>query len=230
MTQLTRKAKISEIFSSIQGEGVYQGIAQIFVRFYGCNLNCDYCDTKLTNFEKYSGLELYNLIHSYKGNFHSVCLTGGEPLLQADFLEDFLKFLKLHNKTIYLETNGTLFEELNRIIDNIDIVAMDFKLPSASQGNRFWDAHKDFLNVAKQKDLFVKIVITKSTKKEELDKAIDLLSGLNYKDKVRLVLQPNFFETDKFLINRISKFQSQCLREIKDVRIIPQMHKILRVK
>lgn len=229
MTRLTKSAKISEIFTSLQGEGIYQGLPQVFVRFYGCNLNCDYCDTKLNHFEKYSALELYNLIASFKAPYHSLCLTGGEPLLQIDFLEEFLKFTRLRDIKVYLETNGVLFKELSRIIDDIDIVALDFKLPSANQGNQFWQAHEKFLKISAKKDFFVKIVVAKSTKNEEIEKAIDLLSGLNYKDKVRLVLQPNFFELDKPLMCKLSEFQSQCLERLKDVRIVPQMHKYLKI-
>jgi organic radical activating enzyme len=229
MTQLSKKAKISEVFSSIQGEGVYQGIRQVFVRFYGCNLNCDYCDTKLTHFDKYSALELYNLLSSFK-NYHSACLTGGEPLLQTDFLEEFLKFIKLHNIAVYLETNGTLFKELTRIIDYIDIVAMDFKLPSSNQGRNFWESHRKFMQIAAKKDFLVKIVIAKNTKNEEIDKAIDLLSEFNYKDRIKLVLQPNYFELDRKLMDKVSGFQIQCLERVKDVRIVPQMHKLLKIK
>lgn len=43
---MTNKTKIREIFTSIQGEGLYIGVKQLFIRFCGCNLKCDYCDTQ----------------------------------------------------------------------------------------------------------------------------------------------------------------------------------------
>ena len=86
-------AKIYEVFNSIQGEGLYVGERQIFIRFAGCNLSCQYCDTP----QKESGcVELEQLIgqvkelNKPKGAVDAICLTGGEPLLQVDFIKNFL--------------------------------------------------------------------------------------------------------------------------------------------
>ncbi len=224
------KAKISEVFSSLQGEGIYVGLPQVFIRFFGCNLNCDYCDTKLKQFELYSPDKLSRLLGSFKNRHHSLCLTGGEPLLQIGFLEEFLKITRKKNTAIYLETNGTLFKELKQVIDKIDIIAMDLKLPSSNQGRAFWGSHEKFLKIAAKKDFFVKIVITKASKKEELEKAIGLLSGFNHKNKIRLALQPNSFELGNDLMRKILEFQNNALRYFRDVRIVPQVHKLLRIK
>ena len=91
-------ADIIEIFSSIQGEGIFLGAKQIFVRFKRCNMACAYCDEELDRKAKrYSPLELMKevkLLESARGPHHSVSLTGGEPLLYAEFLKSFLKILK----------------------------------------------------------------------------------------------------------------------------------------
>ena len=50
---MTNKTKVREIFTSIQGEGPYVGVKQLFVRFCGCNLRCDYCDTDVSTNEEY---------------------------------------------------------------------------------------------------------------------------------------------------------------------------------
>ncbi len=55
------QAKISEIFKSIQGEGPYQGINQVFVRFFGCNLCCRFCDTKPNSFALKDTQELLSI-------------------------------------------------------------------------------------------------------------------------------------------------------------------------
>ncbi|MCM8763078.1 MAG: 7-carboxy-7-deazaguanine synthase QueE, partial [Candidatus Omnitrophica bacterium] len=77
------QAKIAEIFKSIQGEGIYQGREQVFVRFYGCNLKCQFCDTPLTHYEELRPEELLNRINIFGVDYHSLSLTGGEPLLQS---------------------------------------------------------------------------------------------------------------------------------------------------
>ena len=85
---MAEKAKISDIFKSIQGEGLYQGEEQLFVRLYGCNLQCKYCDTRLDYYEEKTVDELISLLDSdaFSG-VQSVALTGGEPLLQPEFIK-----------------------------------------------------------------------------------------------------------------------------------------------
>ena len=85
-------AKILEIFPSIQGEGKYVGVAQVFVRFFECSMHCSWCDTPNSigdgkrEFKEYFSSELFDTINPLLPGCHSVSLTGGEPLLQKDFL------------------------------------------------------------------------------------------------------------------------------------------------
>ena len=143
------KIKVEEIFTSIQGEGPYIGTKQVFVRLCGCNLNCNYCDTQTStpNAREYTVEELANKINAEK-NVHSVSFTGGEPLLHTEFLA---KLFPKINAPIYLETNTTLPDQLNKVIDMIDIIAADIKLPSASGICKF-EEHKNFLNICKAKN------------------------------------------------------------------------------
>jgi len=100
------KYKIAEIFTSIQGEGLYTGTPVTFLRFAGCNLKCPWCDTdhsvklELTAEEIREELErLYRL-----SGIRRVVCTGGEPLLQMDIT--LLK--KMSGFHIHVETNGTI--------------------------------------------------------------------------------------------------------------------------
>ncbi len=222
------KAKIAEIFESIQGEGLYAGVRQVFVRFFGCNLKCRFCDTKLNYYDKYTSLDLFNKIIKTSRGFHSVSFTGGEPLLHKDFLKEILRLLKNQGIATYLETNGTLPREFSEVKDDVDIVSMDIKLPTSTRDRGYWKEHRDFLSQAKDKNTFIKIVVCDSTKKEDLKKALDMISKIN--SKIPVILQPNSFELTKSLLNKIVELQGFCFGHLKDVRIMPQLHKMAGVK
>jgi len=224
-----KKAKVADIFYSLQGEGIYAGKHQVFVRFYGCRQACNFCDTPLSAYDKYTPIELYHRLKEFTQDYHSVCLTGGEPLLQVDFLKEFLRLLKYDGIRTYLETNGILVDELNDLIDDIDIVAMDFKLPSSAKMPDYWPEHRKFLKTALSKEVFVKMVICSSTEVSDLDKAIDIIIKARAK-KIPVILQPNFFELGKELLAKTRSFQKHSLKRLKNVQVIPQLHKITGVR
>ncbi len=227
------KAEITEIFSSVQGEGLYLGVKQIFVRFKRCNLKCTYCDVPpdLPSIE-YSVSGLMDEIRACEakdGPHHSVSLTGGEPLLYADFLQEFLRVLKGGGIKVYLETNGTLPQELAKVIDLVDIIAMDFKLPSSTLEGSCWSAHGEFLKVACEKEVFVKMVLTGRTTEEDVGKAIALVKAAD--KAVPLILQPVHSERDAVPVDRLFSFLTLASQKgLKSVRVVPQVHKIVGVR
>ncbi len=222
------KGKICEIFESIQGEGVFFGEWQLFIRFYGCNLNCKFCDTKLEKFREYKVEELLAELKNFKGKYHAVSFTGGEPLLQKEFLKQLLPRTHRSGLKNYLETNGTLPEPLREVIDEVDIVAMDIKLPSSTGLPAYWDAHRAFLALASQKDVFIKIVVCSSTVESDMAAALKLIKESSRPPA--LVLQPDSFEGYALLRKKIEKFRHLCKREGFNVRVIPQMHKLMGVR
>lgn len=222
------KGRISEIFESIQGEGLYFGERQLFVRFYGCNLKCGFCDTRSADFKEYEPQELFNEIKRYAWYCHSISFTGGEPLLQKDFLKEILALSRNAGFRTYLETNGTLTDELNEVIDYLDIISMDIKLPSSTGDLDYWESHDRFAQLASQKELLVKIIICKSTCSDDFKKAVNLMS--EYKDKVVMVLQPNTYEIGAALYNKLDEFKGICQQEEFVSCVIPQMHKVMSIK
>ena len=221
---MQNKVLIKEIFDSIQGEGPYIGVNQLFIRFSSCNLNCAYCDTDFkTDLKEYTVKDLICEINKYE-NIHSVSLTGGEPLIEKDFLSELLKKV---NKKIYLETNGTLYENLEKVIDYIDIVSMDIKLPSTTNMKPQWDSHAKFIEIAKEKELFFKVVFDTNMTEEEINKTINLAEKYN----ILIVLQPKM---DGEYLNLTSEFISDTyyrfLNKYQNVRLIPQVHKFLNVR
>lgn len=227
-------ANIHEIFVSIQGEGIFSGKRQVFVRFFGCNLKCVYCDTaqKPNEILWYSKDELFSAvsIKAAPESVHSVSLTGGEPLLQADFLKDFLPKLKQAGYKIYLETNGTMPQELAKIIDFVDIVAMDIKLPSSTGNAGLWRQNLEFLKIAMTRQVFVKIVVTGRTTAADLNKAVSLIAEQD--PHIALVLQPVTPQPDVKAINpeMLERFNSIASEHLRIVKVIPQMHKLYGVK
>ena len=97
--------KINEIFYSLQGEGFHSGTPAVFVRFSGCNLHCEFCDTQHQHGMMMSMQEIVDEVNKYPGA-PLLVLTGGEPALYID--EAFVAALKAATgKFITIETNGT---------------------------------------------------------------------------------------------------------------------------
>lgn len=223
------KGRVAEVFESIQGEGLYLGERQLFVRFFGCNLDgCQFCDTRLDYFKEYEPQELLGELTSY-GDTHSfISFTGGEPLLQKDFLKEISKLTQKHGFKNYLETNGTLPEALEEIIDYLDIVAMDLKLPSSTALSAFWDIHRKFLEVASKKEVFLKTVICQSTQEADLKEALSLIKEINR--YAILILQPNSFEDYRRIEKKLTDFKDICIKDGITSCIIPQIHKVVRIR
>jgi len=230
------KAHILEIFSSVQGEGPFMGIKQIFVKFADCNMKCKFCDLERNfppkEFSIEKLLSIIKQISENSGDHHSISLTGGEPLLSKDFLKSFLPKLKEREAglKVYLETNSTLSDSLKEIIDYVDIVAMDFKLPSSTGDKDYWERHKEFLNIARKKNCFIKAVITNETNNADIKKAIGIIRDVD--KALLLVLQPVWPVKDVERTKSSLLFDYLFLAEkkLENVRIMPQMHKVLRVK
>ena len=221
-----KEAKISEIFVSLQGEGIYAGVKQVFVRFYGCNISCTFCDTKIDSYKTFTGDALMSKILRYEEPFHSISLTGGEPLFQANFIKEFLEeYNKFYRKRIYLETNGVLHQELSKVINYVDTIAMDFKLPSSTKGKSHWEEHRKFLEIAAEKEVFTKAVITPDTTAEDIAQMADIVKKIN--PAIPIVLQPVFTPkaADRTSESSLERFRRILEGSSKRVEIIPQMHK-----
>ena len=124
----TKSLEVSELFYSIQGESTFAGLPCVFIRLSGCNLRCAYCDSRYAVEEqgRTVGLdEILSFVAAYPGV--AVEITGGEPLLQPT-VQDLIKKLLAHGRTVLIETNGSL--------DIADIplaatVIMDIKCPDS---------------------------------------------------------------------------------------------------
>ncbi len=209
------------------------GVAQVFIRFFGCSLACKICDTPYAkapsgDFTEYTAGELLSEVRRLLSGIHSVSLSGGEPLEQADFLKEFLPLLKKQKTHTYLETNGVLPGELKKVLRFIDIISMDIKLPTATGQKPFWREHEKFLKAAQAKDVFIKTIITLDTDFDEIARAAKLASKVNR--GIVFILQPNHFELSQQLLLGCQKAQMIARKYLNDVRIIPQVHKLLGIR
>jgi len=222
---------VSEVFTSVQGEGIKVGQRMSFVRLFGCNLSCNYCDTPV-NQKKRGALIVGNKIFQNPVTIdmlmefidaREVSMTGGEPLLQVDFVGALCDRLHGKGKSVYLETNGTLSSELKKIIRKIEWISLDFKIPTATGRPGMWSEHEKCLQTATQKKVFVKMVINENVLPREIDKVCAVIEKIDR--KVPLVIQPVY----GCVIPNILEIQKKALRRLTDVRIIPQIHKCMKL-
>lgn len=230
----------------MQGEGKYLGCRQIFVRLADCNLNCAYCDTDCRRADyckvetaagsatfrdvknPLDSAQVAEVIKEFSdaAPTQAISFTGGEPLLHWQFIRDVACAVDGLGLKIFLETNGTLYAELVNVLDAIDIISMDIKLPSVI-GRRLFDVHEKFLRAAQDKDIYVKIVVTGETTQEEFLSAIETVANVDA--NILTILQPvtPVKQICAVSAEKILAFQAAALRRLKDVRIIPQTHKLI---
>jgi organic radical activating enzyme len=256
------EVSLVEVFVSAQGEGPEVGRTTVFVRFGGCDLRCRWCDSPGTwrvspgfrveqapgseDFEEHANpANLSWLLDQIDGLAPTpstwVSLTGGEPLLQPAAVEVLARGLADRGRRVYLETHGLHKEALERCVDFVDLVSMDWKLASDVQpgpdmewprGLDFHAAHAAFLDVARRGAgaVYVKLVLTTSTQVDEFDAMLDCLASVSR--DVPLVLQPvtpvrgvaSVPEPGKLL-----QWLARAEARLSDVRLIPQTHPIYGV-
>ena len=233
---------VIEIFSSIQGEGVYVGYRQAFLRLEDCNLHCRYCDTahergthpfcsvqidvdgpafrSVPNPLSAKAAAAYIAGYTHALPHQAVSLTGGEPLLHPAYIRTLASFL---TTPLLLETNGTLPEALADVLPVVDIVSMDLKLPALT-GRGTWKEHQAFLRLARQKEVYVKIVVGGESPLAELERAFTLVSGED--PGIPVILQPvtPFGDVPAPAPEFLLQAQRQALKVLRNVRVIPQTH------
>ena len=206
--------KISEIFYSIEGEGIEIGRPEIFIRLTGCNLRCIWCDTKyaLENGKEMSIEEILQEVGKYPCK--SVSITGGEPLLQKRELLELVRQLKALDYWIQINTNGTIFDE--EIFGLVDLISMDCKCPSS-----WMESDHDILR--RTKELFdsktqFKFVISDEEDYEYAKKIVTSLDASN------VVFQPEW-NSKKFTGELVDLVK----RDNLNVRVILQQQKMIWV-
>ena len=249
---LSEPAHLKEIFSSVQGEGVLVGRRQIFIRFSECNLDCRYCDEdnhshpdcaiestpgsgKFVAVPQDKAMEsLGALVADWKvllpSAHHSISITGGEPLLHADTLSRVVPQLR-KMLPIHLETNGTMYLALERLFHLFDYISMDIKLPSTSGcTGDLWELHRNFLEVASCTAVSVKVVVSGDTPIAEIDRTALIIRGV--RPNIPLIIQPLTGSDGRVAVTSVQllRMQEAAASHVPDVRVIPQLHKMMGVR
>jgi 7-carboxy-7-deazaguanine synthase len=128
--------RVNEIFWSLQGEGVNSGLPTMFIRLQGCNLHCDWCDTKYaltkTGGEELTPEQIMEKVLNVKTlpmNKRWACITGGEPLTQSRELRKLVSHLVANFYYTEIETNGS--KHRPRWYRDVECWVTDMKCPSS---------------------------------------------------------------------------------------------------
>ena len=126
------KIELDSIFTSIQGEGLNAGIPMTFIRLWGCNLNCSFCDTVLSDKPTITSPgKILSTVNEIRGENPNICITGGEPFHQPKQVYSLITTIlsSAPDAKIYLETNGTISHPLvPLILRMVDYVSFSPKM------------------------------------------------------------------------------------------------------
>ncbi len=230
----TAAAPVHEIFCSRQGEGLYCGRRQVFLRFAGCNLNCSYCDEpaarSLPSFMMTTAEAAAEVVkQARRGRARIVSLTGGEPLLHWRFIKELAPLLKKAGLALHLETNGTLYRELGEVAGLMTAVAMDIKVPSSGGHRPFWSAHRRFLAVAPRKT-FIKAVLTSSFAMREFRLAVGLAAAAC--PGIPFFIQPATRKKNSRppAARPLREAEAIARARLSRVKVLPQQHPLWGIK
>jgi 7-carboxy-7-deazaguanine synthase len=218
--------KISELFSSIQGEGKLVGVPSVFVRASGCNLRCTWCDTPYASWDPEGEEQSVEQIASDVAAFGAkhVDVTGGEPMIMPDVVA-LCDALKPAGHHITIETAATVYKPVK-----LDLASLSPKLSNSTpwdrDGGRFASAHErqrinvpviqQFIDAAPAFQL--KFVIATEQDLAEIDEIVRQLRGVEPAD---VLLMPEGTSAE-VLASRAGWISDVCKRT--GYRYCPRLH------
>lgn len=207
--------KINEIFSSIDGEGYRAGELATFIRVAGCNLRCNYCDTKYALDENVGKeMSIKEILEEVdKFNVKNITITGGEPLIHKD-IEILIDLLIKNGYRVNIETNGSV--KIDKYLNKC-LITMDYKCTSSLMEEKMLLENIEKLT---EKDV-LKFVIRDS----DFENVEEILE--KYKIKSYIYISPVFNEVE---LSKIVEFMKKCNNKginMEKVRLQLQLHKII---
>jgi len=202
--------KISEIFTSIQGETSFVGLPFTFVRLTGCNLRCSYCDTQYA-YEEGTEYSLDAVVAEVtKRAVTRVVITGGEPLLQDETCILCSRLLDA-GFTVLLETNGSI---LIKYVDQRVHRILDLKCPGSGMDKYMNLQNFDYLTVRDE----IKFVISD---RKDFEWALEILKQHEMQGRAHVLFSP---VSDRLHPQKLAEW---ILQEKLNVRLQLQIHRYI---
>lgn len=236
------RAKLSEIFTSIEGEGILFGTKTMFVRLAGCPLKCYWCDTPyalpLDSGSDYSINEVKNLIlKNLHPNTYKVNFTGGEPLVQHEAVIELAKFVRGKGIKTYLESACYDSSKFAKVLPYIDLVKIEFKLKDSKvvDEKHYGSLLKNELDclgmaVNNGKTTYIKVVVTNSSNLKEFKELVHEVFRVAKPDEIAgFIIQPSY-KIDEPTLDVLFGFYDAVYPLYDQVRVVPQLHKIIGVR
>ncbi|MDA7941057.1 MAG: 7-carboxy-7-deazaguanine synthase QueE [Nitrosopumilus sp.] len=232
------KARITEVFTSVEGEGILCGTKTLFVRMAGCPFGCTYCDTPGSlpagSGTEYGMDEAAGLISSsieegtYKVNF-----TGGDPLVQHEAVALLARGVQEGGTRTYLESSCFDQARFRHVLPHIDIAKIEFKTrdsgfapPGRHDAMTAEAAGCLRAAVASGRTTYVKVVVGAGTSEDDVAGIADLVLTAAGRDLAGFVIQPVHGEGAPPM-DLLMGLHGAVHSRYPGVRVIPQMHKML---
>ena len=232
-------ARIFEIFTSIEGEGILYGTKTLFVRLAGCPYSCFYCDTldalPLDSGKEYSITEACNLIDSnLQDNTFKVNFTGGEPLIQHEAVSELAKHVKAQGIPTYLESACFDSKRFLHVLQSIDFVKIEFKTIDSEfiDDKHYPDLVKNTLECLQaateaKKTTYIKIVVSSKTQMGSFENILEKIFKIASKENISgFIIQPTTSISEPSL-EQLLEFYDAVYPYYNEVRVVPQLHKII---
>ena len=233
------KTRIFEIFTSVEGEGILYGTKTLFVRLAGCPYACFYCDTldalPIDSGKEYSINEACSLIDkNLQENTYKVNFTGGEPLIQYEAVSELAKHAKSRGIPTYLESACFDSQKFLHVLPSIDFVKIEFKTIDSEfiDEKHYPNLIKNTLECLKaaieaKKTTYIKIVVSSKTELSPFKELLDQIFKVVSKENISgFIIQPTTGHSELSL-EQLLVFYDNIYPYYEEVRIVPQLHKII---